>query len=93
MPGNFSLGLMVNRLDGCMAIRDEKLYIGVNSNIINLTAAKVLPNRNFSIAFKGNRALFTLFGVNFSSFDRLLRHSKGTVQILFFLEQHLIIYR
>jgi len=65
----------------------------VGSNIINLTAAKVLPNRNFSIAFKGNRALFTLFGVNFSSFDRLLRHSKGTVQILFFLEQHLIIYR
>ena len=65
----------------------------INYNIINLTAAKVLPNRNFSIAFKGNRALFTLFGVNFSSFDRLLRHSKGTVQILFFLEQHLIIYR
>ena len=65
----------------------------INHNIINLTAAKVLPNRNFSIAFKGNRALFTLFGVNFSSFDRLLRHSKGTVQILFFLEQHLIIYR
>ena len=72
---------------------DGKLDIGVNGNIINLTAAKVLPNRNFSIAFKGNRALFTLFGVNFSSFDRLLRHSKGTVQILFFLEQHLIIYR
>ena len=65
----------------------------IKANIINLTAAKVLPNRNFSIAFKGNRALFTLFGVNFSSFDRLLRHSKGTVQILFFLEQHLIIYR
>ena len=66
---------------------------GVNGNIINLAAYKIPLNRSSSIIYRGNKPLFTLPEVNFIGFDWFLRHSKGTVQILFFLEQHLIIYR
>ena len=70
-----------------------KRYIMVNGNIINLAAYKIPLNRSSSIIYRGNKPLFTLPEVNFIGFDWFLRHSKGTVQILFFLEQHLIIYR